>query len=202
MNNWLTGIKDACDLYMLHGSRSNKKVDCLHATIKAWLVNSLPAGYTVETEQNVSSLNPAHRKKCDLVIFQAGLPVAVFPVKFSMSNYHQNINNMWEGLTGECAHLKWANPALKICPINIIFQHVPYLDTKGLITRFETITPEEYSVNQQLVQQGLCTDVLNYIIQVQHSCAVGQPYNQTPTILGFHPATPFRDFAALKLNPA
>ena len=135
-NQLLQIIRDTFAIYLEKGARSSLKVDFLHKQIKNVLENELrkcDSNYTVKLEQQISSINASGKKKCDIVLYDDNNhPVTVFPVKFIMSNYNQNKNNSWENLTGECCHLKWHddNIHLKIIPINIIFNTVPYLFAK------------------------------------------------------------------------
>lgn len=64
-------------------------------------------------------INSSGYKKCDIVILKNNKPYIIFPVKIIKSNYKQNKNNSWENLTGEIMQLLWANPNIKIIPINI-----------------------------------------------------------------------------------
>ena len=132
------------DLFFTHGSRSSKKVDYFHNSIKEILEKIfIKPEYEIKLEENISSLNSSGKKKCDIVVFKNKIPYIVFPVKLIMTNYKQNQNNSWENLTGECCQLKWANPTLHIIPLNIFMKQTPYLNNKRLITKFESIEFKE-----------------------------------------------------------
>lgn len=168
-------------------SRSNEKVKYLHDSIMELMKSelkkmSLDATYHIKTEQNVPSINDAGKKKCDIVIYLGSRPIVIFPVKFIMSNYNQNKNNYFENLTGELCHLKWANPEIKICPINIIPSILPYKKTGGIITKFEKVR-NQLDIYEELVQRGLCTQSINYIIDCEYQCQIGDKY-QVPKIIG------------------
>ncbi len=132
---FLSKIKEIFELYITHGCRSSKKVDLLHNFIKELIEKSLvnKDGYNVKVEENIPSYNASGNKRCDIVLYKNNNIIAIFPVKFIMSNYYQNKNNMWENLTGECIHIQWKNPNIKIIPINIIFNKIPYLEKSNKI---------------------------------------------------------------------
>ena len=161
-------------------SRSNEKVKYLQNGIMSMMKDalvklSLGELYQVKTEQIIKSINDAGEKRCDIIIYRDHEPVAIFPVKFIMSNYSQNKNNYFENLTGELCHLKWANPGLKICPINIISSLIPYKKQGGIITKFERVG-NKMDIYKELVNHGLCTEILNYTIDVKYQCQIGEKY--------------------------
>jgi len=91
--------------------RSNEKVKYLQDGImdmmKDTLVKlSLDVMYHIETEHPIKSIDDMGRKRCDIVVCRGHDPVAIFPIKFIMSNYSQNKNNYFENLTGELCHIK------------------------------------------------------------------------------------------------
>lgn len=115
----------------------------------------------------------------------------IFPVKFIMTNYSQNKNNYFENLTGELCHLKWANPHIKICPINIVPSILPYKDNKGVIKKFEKLGTK-MAIYGELVKHDLCDEFMNYIINVEYQCHIGDKYS-SPSILGISPHITFRE---------
>ena len=193
-------IRQTLAIYLDKGARSSCKVDFLHGQIKSILENGIckQHNWTVALEQKISSINASGNKKCDIVVLdQNRVAVAIFPVKFIMSNYQQNKNNSWENLTGECCHLKWHsdNTPVKIIPINIIFSQVPYLLADKTIGKFELIEYDKtFRIYETLVSRGICHDVINYIIDVIPQNSVGDKYDTPPFILGFNKNTPFRPF--------
>jgi hypothetical protein len=198
--HFLDIIRQTLAIYLDKGARSSCKVDFLHGQIKSILENGIckQHNWTVALEQKISSINASGNKKCDIVVLdQNRLAVAIFPVKFIMSNYQQNKNNSWENLTGECCHLKWHsdNTPVKIIPINIIFSQVPYLLADKTIGKFELIDYDKtFRIYETLVSQRVCHDVINYIIDVVPQNLVGDKYDTPPTILGFNEKTPYRSF--------
>jgi hypothetical protein len=187
--------------YHRHGPRSSKKVDMLHRYLKEWLQRSCEKRcgslheYTFELEKGLPSCNASQEKRCDIVVSRQGKPFVVFPVKFTMSNYYQNKNNNWEVLTGECTHLKHhpSNQGLRIVPVNIIFNQVPYLDEKKIIKKWEEITyAKSFQIMENLKKWGLVFDAMNYIVDVQHMSAVGEPYHHIPRMIAFNHETPYR----------
>jgi hypothetical protein len=172
-------------------SRSSKKVTILHAgltgLIREAISKVLPGDTTVQikNELDVKAVNDSGRKRCDIVVLRGSKVVAIFPVKFIMTNYSQNKNNYFESLTGEITHLKWANPDVHICPINIIPSIVPYKKANGVITKFEQIG-DKFNIYEELVKHGLCSQVLNYKIDVEYPCRIGDTY-RIPKITGMSP---------------
>lgn len=199
---FLNMLAECVGEYHRHGSRSSKKVDMLHRYLKEWLQRSCEkrygdgwSEYTFELEKGLPSCNASQEKRCDIVVLRQGKPFAVFPVKFTMSNYYQNKNNNWEVLTGECTHLKHhpSNHDLRIVPINIIFNQVPYLDEKKMIKKWEEITyAKSFQIMENLKKWGLVFDAMNYIIDVQHVSTIGEPYQHIPRMIGFNQETPYR----------
>lgn len=193
-------IRNTLAIYLDKGARSSCKVDYLHGQLKSILESTVckQHNWTVSLEQKIGSINASGNKKCDIVVFdQNHSPVAIFPVKFIMSNYQQNKNNSWENLTGECCHLKWHsdNNHLKIIPINIIFNQIPYLLADKTISKFELIDYDKtFRIYETLVSQHICHDVVNYIFDVLPTNSIGDKYDKPPVILGFNEKTPYREF--------
>jgi len=192
----ITTIIKTWEIYMLHGARSSKKVDYFHSKIKSELETLFTSdnGYKIELEYNISSTNSSGKKKCDIVILKYGKPYIIFPVKIIMSNYKQNKNNAWENLTGEVSHIKWKNPHIYIIPINIFMNKTVYLKNNKIINKFEHITHLDIQIYSQLVNNALCFDIINYIIDVQHVCNINEPFSKVPTVSSFNQFTPFRTF--------
>ena len=192
-NIFLEFISKSFEEYIQSGPRSCKKVDLLHQGIKSIIEKKLPKIYHVEIEQNVQSINTSGKKRCDIVLYKNKKVFAVFPLKFIMTNYYQNKNNSWEVLTGECVHLKWENPALHIIPINIIFNTVPYLTKDSEIKCFEEITyNNSFKILEILLEKNIASDIISYIIDVQHMSHINEKYNKTPKIKNFNKDTPYR----------
>ena len=197
---FMEDIKRVFGEYQTYGSRSSKKTDMLHTAIKEriddiikkWSTTEL---YSCEIEKNVRSENASGIKSCDVVVFKKGEPHIVFPVKFIMTNYKQNKNNSYENLTGELSHIKWANPDIYIIPINIIFNNIPYLTQDKKIKRFETILYENsFNIYEKMKEHKIAFDMMNYIIDVKHTCSVNEYYDKCPELIGFNQSTPFRSF--------
>ena len=184
--------------YLNHGPRSSKKTDCLHEGIKDLLQNEFP-NYTFKIEEWVDSENESGKKKCDIVGFtKLGNTAIVFPVKFIMTNYKQNKNNNWENLTGEVLHIKKAIPEIHVVPINIIFNSVPYCESNKIIKKYEKISYEKsYKITEKLKEWELSPDIINYIIDVEHLCQIGEKYDKCPRILNFNEETPYRTLSEI-----
>lgn len=183
--------------YFKHGSRSSQKVDHFHnyicKTIDQYIKKNFDGKkYTVKTEQWVPSFNSSGKKKCDIVVFDENeKPCLVFPVKIVMTNYKQNKNNSWENQTGELMHLKWANDNLKIVPINVFPNQLPYLNKDGNITKFEKITYKDIKIYDTLVEKNIVDNLMNFILDVEHESRVDEKYDKSPKIHGFDKETSF-----------
>lgn len=191
--------------YINCGARSSRKVDFLHNHFKKCINDlihhrSLECKYSCVSEYNVPSANSKGAKKCDIVVLKNNTPHIVFPVKFIMSNYYQNRNNYWENQTGEIMHLVWKNPDLIIVPINLIFNEVPYL-SNNKIKKFETITYQKtFKIYDILTNNNHIADVINLIVDVEHSCKIGDNYDKCPDIKGINEDTPYRTFEQILSN--
>lgn len=192
-NKFLSIVGDTFDEYLNSGARSNKKTLVLHTGLKNLIQVQLP-GYNVVIEENVKSINSSGKKSCDIVAYKDGVPSIIFPVKNIMTNYYQNKNNSWENLTGEIVHLKKANEDIHIIPINIIFNSIPYCERSKQIKHFESIEYKKtYKITENLVKWGFASDIINYIIDVNHLCCVKGIYDKCPEIIGFSSETPYRN---------
>jgi hypothetical protein len=187
-------MKEVYQLYIDHGSRSNKNVNLFHEYIKSELEKIFPR---VELEYKVKSYNAAGKKVCDIVVLKNDLPYIVFPVKLIKTNYKQNKNNALENLTGELVLLKWANPDIMIIPINIFMGKTPYLDNTKTITKFENITQNDISIYNTLVDRGIAYDMINYILDVEHTSVVKEKFTKLPTILKCNETTPYRSLSTI-----
>ena len=195
----LTGIGECFDLYMSNGSRSSKKTDRLNELIK----NSIQVvidtlhnkdEYSVVFEHNIPSENYSKQKRCDVVVMHKQSPYAVLPLKFIMTSYMKNRNNYYENMTGEVMHLRWANPTLKIVPVNIIIDKIPNLDNDKKIKNFEIIDPENsLGVYDSLVKHNIVNNIYNAVITTTHECQIGELYNKKPTINELKENLPFYD---------
>jgi hypothetical protein len=182
--------------YINSGARSSKKVNILHNFIKNELEALLPKIFTVKLEQNIKSMNASGKKRCDIIIYKDKKEIVIIPVKFMMSNFNQNKNNAWENLTGEIMHLLWANPNIKIIPMNIIFNNIPYLDKNKKIKKFEIINYNNiFKTMEILTEKKIILNTINYIIDVLQNCEIGTLYNKIPTIICYNKDTPHKSFS-------
>ena len=124
------------------------------------------------------------KKKCDIVILKNKIPYTIFPVKVIMTNYKQNKNNSWENLTGELTHIKWCNPNLHIIPINILMNKTPYLKDDKKIRKFENVDINDIQTYDELKSHNICYDVINYIVEVEHSRKEGEYFDEIKEIKG------------------
>ena len=196
---FIKNINKVFDIYLKSGARSSKKTDALHNFIANQIRNCLPStDYSVQLECEIPSLNASGTKRCDVVLFRFGKPFCVFPVKFIMTSYFKNKNNGWENLTGEISQLKWAGAVDHIIPINIILNKTPCL--KGdIIQNFEHVSYDKsFKIMEILREKNLASDVLSYILDVNHTNKIGDKYTMRPHITGF--ITQFRSFASVLRN--
>jgi hypothetical protein len=192
-NKFIKIMSNVYDLYLQHGARSNKNVDCFHTFIKDELCKIFTQPeYSVVLEYEVASTNSSSKKKCDIVVLKLNKPFIIFPVKIIKTNYKQNKNNAWENLTGELQHLKWANENIKIIPINIFMNKTPYLNKSGKIIKFENITIDDIKIYSILNTKYITYDIINYILTVEHSNNINDKFDKPPKILDFDSYTPFR----------
>lgn len=193
------------DVYRQHGARSSKKTDNFHNGIKEMIENAideiknknknLQNTYTVKTEYDVSSTNASGKKRCDIVIFKNDEPFIALPVKVPMTTFKKNKNNSWENLSGELMHIKWANPDIKLIPINVYCDKIPSLKcvkSEKVIKTFECVSKKDIYIYNVLTEKGIAYDQINYIMCVEHSSSVGESYNKMPIVKGVHPYTPYR----------
>jgi len=197
---FIENIKTVIQTYFTHGARSSKKVDILHAyfveELKQLIVDK--PEYTIKCELDVPSINSSGKKKCDIVLLKNNAPYIIFPVKFCITNYFQNKNNYWEQLTGEICHMKWSMPNLHIIPINILLNLTPYLESSGVIKKFETITYENsLKIYESLKEQKLVYANYNFIVNVSHNNQVNEKYTKMPNIKGVCDSTPFKPMQQL-----
>lgn len=186
-------IKECLDLYIKHGARSSKKTDHLHNFLKNEIKKILPSdNYNIKIEDVIKSINFSNKKKCDIIIYKDNNPIIILPIKMIMSNYFQNRNNYWESLTGEIIHLKWANPNIKIIPINILFNKIPYLLSNSKIKKFENIEyNNSFCIYNKLIEHNIIDNNINYIINVKHICNINEKYDKAPIIINYNKQTPF-----------
>ena len=64
------------------------------------------------------------------------------------------------------------------------------------------ISEEEKVKNRLLIDKKtfLCHDIINYIIDVEQQCNIGDKYDKCPRLIGFNNKTPYRDFKDILLG--
>lgn len=192
---FIQNMNKVYELYIKYGTRSNKNINYFHNYIKTELEKIFNSDkYKVLLEYKVKSVNSSGNKICDIVILENEIPFIIFPVKIIKSNYKQNKNNSWENLTGEIIQLIWANPNIKIVPINIFMNNTPYLNKSGIITKFETISYEDdLYIYEILKNKKLVYDIINYIFDVKHYNKINEKFTIPPNILKFNDKTNYRN---------
>tara|TARA_B100000900_G_scaffold114123_1_gene95657 strand:+ start:3000 stop:3794 length:795 start_codon:yes stop_codon:yes gene_type:complete len=211
--SFLNMINKTNEIYIKTGSnsRSSKKVNNIHQWIEDKIKPLLPDNMYIKQEQKVPSNTKSYKKKCDIVVYKDDIPYIIFPVKYIMTTYIKNSNNLWENLQGELMSLKTKAAEegrdLYIIPINIISNLIPNRERRGnenLIKNMEKLTYEStFKVYEKMKEipsgtmeniSPLCFDVISYIIDVEHLCSIGEKYDKCPTIIGFNKDTPYRNF--------
>jgi hypothetical protein len=195
---FLYNLHNTYSLYFTYGSRSNKKVDYFHNYIKNEIENiiirkKLNNKFIVKLEQNIESYNLSGKKKCDIVVFMNNKPYIIIPVKLVMTNYKQNKYNYFENLTGELLHIFWKNENIKIIPIYIYMNQIPYLNDKKKIVRLENITYEDIEKYNILQNKNIVYHIISYIINVTHKNNINEVYDTCPDLLGFNYKTKYND---------
>jgi len=210
-DEFLKMIHKANEAYHHTGSnsRSNQKVNIIHQWIEDTIKPLLSSNMTIKQEEYIGSNTKSALKKCDVVVYRDDIPYIIFPVKNPQTTYYKNAYNAWENLEGELMSLKtqaaWDERELYIIPINIISNLVPNrVGTEKIIGNMEIITyKKSFQVYETMkkIPSGtmenispLCFDVISYIIDVEHTCKIGEKYNKSPKILDFHHDTPYRIF--------
>ena len=190
-------INETYETYFKYGSRSSKKVDYFHSSIKDILERYFTCenGYDIKLEYNIKSCNSSKKKKCDIVVLKNNIPYIIFPVKIIMTNYKQNKNNSWENLTGELIQIKWCNPNIYIIPINILMDKTPYLKNNKEIKKFENVTTIDIENYNQLIKHNICYDIINYIVKVEHIKNENECFDKIQPIKKF--ITPYRSFSSI-----
>lgn len=158
-------IQNAYSAYKTYGCRSNKKTKIIHEYIKDH-INKSSCGLYAKTEVKVSCSNHSGTKRHDIVVYtkKNNKMMAIIPVKFIMSNFKQNKNNYLENLVGECYLTKQSNPGIKIIPINIIFNQMPYFTKNKKIKKIERFDPSIIDTYKKICHQDIFDDSIFYII--------------------------------------
>lgn len=189
-------IQNSIDEYFKYGSKSNIRLNNLTKYIVKILEYYYP-NYIIKTEFNIDSFNCSGFKKCDIVVLKdLKTPLIIFPLKFPISNYKQNRNNYWENLCGECFQMKIKNKNVKIIPINIIFNKIPYLSKDRKIQKFENIDyNDSFEIYNKFIylNNNIIDDFINYIIDVKHYNQINEEYTNVK-IIRFNEKTPFTKF--------
>ena len=194
----LQQINVATVAYFLKGSssRSPAKVNIIHSAIKTIIeqeIREKNLPWTVKEEQKIPSINFSGKKKCDVVVYnEHQQPIYVFPIKFIMTSYIKNRNNMWENLCGEMTQIKMAVPEIRIVPVNIMFSEVPRRDKDKMITAYEKVSyKSSFEVYEQAIKAKLCYKMINLIVDVTTLDTVYAEYKTLPTLHRFNENTPF-----------
>ena len=196
------GVKDSLNAYFTHGPRSSKRTDILNEFIENMVNQAIKTRYgeenmchfTIKKEYAVKSTTKSGKKNCDVVVLKDDAPHIIFPIKFCMTNYSQNCYNYWENLTGEVSHLKWANHDVHIVPVNILMNKIPYLKKDNTIKHWEIVTYDNsFKIYENLAKHKLVHNNYNVILEVNHTCDVGEKFDKVPEIVNIVENLPFNE---------
>ncbi len=146
-------IKESFKAYLNVGtSTSTAKLKSLHGHISSDLREMLGKDFTVQSQgygndKEVSVKGRYYSKKVDITISKNGIPVAGYAIKFVMRNYSQNSNNYFENMLGETANIRSTH--IPYFQIFIIFEKVPYYESKGKFKRYDIIS--EHNISKYLL---------------------------------------------------
>ena len=157
-------VNCAWSAYVTYGSRSSKKVNIIHDGVSEYINNHTPHEYVCKTEQTVSCLNGAGKKRCDICVYKNNDLVLIVPVKFVCSNFKQNKNNYLENLVGETYLLKQKNRIL-VTPLNIFIHNTRYLNKDGSVKNVETVSISDTVVYNNV---PIFDAVYNIIVEVNY----------------------------------
>ncbi len=90
---------------------------------------------------------------------------------------------------------------MKIIPINILFNKIPYLQNNSKIKKFEVINYyNSFSIYNTLIEKNIIFDNINYIFDVEHICNINDKYNKAPKIINYNKRTPFKSLNTILIN--
>jgi len=128
--------------YLETGARSNEKLKILHGAIAADLANKLgeehsilSLGYNSGKEGRVKGRYMD--KNVDITISKKDKAVAAIGIKFVMSNYAQNANNLFENMLGETANIRSNN--IPYFQILVLPDRMPYFKSDKSIKHWEIL---------------------------------------------------------------
>lgn len=138
----LTVLKEAYQVYLRTGARSNQKLTVLHGAIAEDLSDRLGEEFRVKAlgfeEGKESQITGRYmEKRVDISVMKNAEALGGIAIKYIMSNYSQNSNNYFEGMLGETANLRTAGKAY--FQIVIMPKRLPYFKKDGMISKIETL---------------------------------------------------------------
>jgi hypothetical protein len=177
MNNleFLDCILQSFKVFLVTGSRSNKKLKVLHGGIANDLANKLGENYSIKSlgynNGKEGKIQGRYiNKNVDITVYKNEIPIAGIGIKFVMQNYSQNSINYFENMLGETANIRSAN--IPYFQIFVIPDDIPYYEKEGRkISKWETVTPHNASkykiLSEDIVESSIHTPVktLLYIVK-------------------------------------
>jgi hypothetical protein len=150
MNNQLLEVlKKSMHAYSVHGERSNKKLFPLHHFFAKEVLDKLNSfdpsiqytvkSYGVADDKEGKISGRYYPKNVDITFYDRDkVAIAGIAVKFIVSNYSQNSNNVFENMLGETANIRSNN--IPYYQVLILPEKLPYFKNGGNLEKIETIT--------------------------------------------------------------
>lgn len=135
--SWEEVLKKSFECYLKYGATSKKKLIVPHYWIREKLKEYFDDSYEFysygtqnsEYDEEYTVEGIAYDKETDITILRNGSVVGVVSFKFVSSNYHQNSNNYFENLLGECFNIQAKN--IPFCHILVLRNKIPYYESNG-----------------------------------------------------------------------
>lgn len=171
-----TAIQYSIKQFNMKGVGSNQKVSLLHKSIsemikekinnKSYSCHSLP-------EKEIKVSGRYYDKKVDICIKNNNIINGVVSIKFPMSNYLQNKNNYFEQLVGELTNINNLTQGIKQWFILIIFDNIPYYNTKREIVKYQNMKHEDMETYKKLLDDKILDNLS--IITVSNGKMLNHP---------------------------
>lgn len=163
-------IQNSIRKYLIHGPRSNKKLEILHDYIGKSIIGNLSKEYSYNSlpGKEINVTGKFYNKKVDICIKNNNDIKGIVSVKFVMSNFCQNSNNYFENLIGEMYNLKDIGARMHVM---IIFEDTPYYNKKGEIIRYEKF--KNIDRYDSLLCDGILSDYI--IIKISNGKSLLHP---------------------------
>ena len=183
--SWEEILEKSFEDYLKYGPTSKEKLIAPHLWIRENLKEYFDDSYEFysygiqnskyDEEYTVEGI--AYDKKTDITILKKGFVVGVVSFKFASSNYHQNSNNYFENLLGECFNIQAKN--IPFCHILVLRNKIPYYESNGEYKKCQTLKDHHLkkyinilNLNYEAVPKKICINIIEISVR-----------NNTPKIL-------------------